>query len=686
MDISEIPQSAGSATVEAWPKVDLGFLDDRHATPPAFPLDVLPPFWRSWAQGATARSGAPSDYVALSLLTATASLIPGRWVMPAPGWSEPCILWTALVGPPSCGKTPAVESACRLLNRVWYQRCRGPQNPDGPVTPEPMLTNGTSIGAILDKMDEAAPRGLLLVRDDNGGWLAHMARGTRDGSAHAFWLSAWCLRNLEFGWRGKTLELDRQSLSILGTTHPDTLLPALNRDDGGVLARFLFVRPGAAAPWEPLTRADAIASEAVAALRRLYEQPWEMRDLSLTGEALAAFDRFRQEHRAPMPDLAGKAAAWWGKGPSQVLRLAGVLTFLHWAAQPQGTAEPDQVPARALESAVRLWRDYLWPHAQATFRIAGAGGERESRERQVLRWIRAQRLPEVSREQIRREALQQAVDAAGANRLIAELVEAGWLRLVEPAKGGRGRRRRRWLVHPDLWEAKDPAMSGTVNARALDGSDRVAPATLMASIAEKERRWSDAVRPVTGDTNVPHRHREETEDDLAVPRAAVSAIPASVLVGARHSSGASSEAQAEGDLVPPDVAVSAIPASEFEDQVPLAAQAGHDAVPAVSAIPAGDFGPSTVSPSPATRHELPGRVSEDVSAIRASESDIATVTVPPVTGADNPTTAAATVIATAGDDGVPPPLNARTRRRLRRLEKFAHLRSGVEPTLRGVAA
>ncbi|HEX2889406.1 DUF3987 domain-containing protein [Vineibacter terrae] len=576
-----------SASVEAWPPIDLGLLDERHGAPPAFPLDVLPPFWRSWTQQATARSGAPADYVVLSLLTAAASLIPGRRVMPSPGWVEPCILWTALVGPPSCGKTPAVEAACRLLNGVWDQHQLGPHHPDGAVSPAPLLTNGTTIHTILDAMRQAEPRSPLLVRDENGGWLAHMARGTSDGSAHAFWLSAWCQRNLDFGWRGKTVELDGPSLCILGTTHPDTLVPALNRDDGGVLARFLFVRPAAAASWAPLTRADAFAPEAIAALQRLYEKPCDMRDLSLTGEAHVTFDRFRQAHRALVDDLAGKAAAWWGKGPSQVLRLAGVLTFLDWAAKPQGTTEPERVSAWAIEAAVRLWRDYLWPHAQMTFRIAGAGGEHESRERQVLRWIRAQCLPEISREQIRREALSQAVDAAGADRLIAELVEAGWLRPVEPAKGGRGRRRRRWHVHPDLLGA----------------------------------------RP----------HPELADPELA-----------------EGSSGASPGAQGEGELAALD----------------------PDSVPGISA--------SASDAAAAPEHVDPG-AAPSASAIRASAPDIDAVNVQPLIRTDDPVTAATEVIAIAGDVGVPQ-LNARTRRRLRRCEKFAHLRNGVEPARQGVVA
>jgi len=515
----QTPDLTAQTAVEAWPRLDFRLLDKQAGAPPPFPLDVLPPLWRAWTEAAAANTGAPTDYVALSLLTAVGSLVSDRRVMPAAGWGEPCILWTALVGPPSCGKTPAVEAACGLLRSLWHQRRQGPHNPQGQTTPAPLFTNGTTIDAVLGVLHETEPQGVLLVRDEHGGWLSHMARGTRDGNAHAFWLSAWCQRSLDLGWRGKTVELDYPSLSILGTTHPDALVPALTRDDGGVLARFLFVRPAAGARPRPLSdEEDVVTPAAVSALRRLREQPWRLRDLPLTDEARVAFEDFRRAHHGPTPDLAGRAAAWWGKGPSQVLRLAGVLTFLDWAACPQGVAEPEYVPAWAIGAATRLWRDYLWPHAQATFRIAGAGGEHESHQRQVLRWLAVQRLPEVSREHIRREALSQALDAAGTQRLIEDLVEGGWLQPVAPAQGGRGRRRRRWEVHPALWGA-----ATTGDLRAAE-SDEAAPAISAIAASDFHTPVAAAQRPIgDGVPPVPQAADERVAPDAG---AAVSAIPA----------------------------------------------------------------------------------------------------------------------------------------------------------------
>ena len=68
------------------------------------------------------------------------------------------------------------------------------------------------------------------------------------------------------------------------------------------------------------------------------------------GGAFADFDAFCRAHRFEAPDLAGRRPRDGARGPSQVLlRLAGVLTFLDCAAQPAGTAEPQQVAAWAVE-------------------------------------------------------------------------------------------------------------------------------------------------------------------------------------------------------------------------------------------------------------------------------------------------------------------------------------------------
>jgi hypothetical protein len=70
----------------------------------------------------------------------------------------------------------------------------------------------------------------------------------------------------------------------------------------------------------------------------------------------------------------------------------------------------------------------------------------------VIGWICARAATEISREEVRREALSQRVNAAGADAVILALEQAGVLREVEEEEEypSRGRPARRWQVNPGL--------------------------------------------------------------------------------------------------------------------------------------------------------------------------------------------------------------------------------------------
>ena len=71
--------------------------------------------------------------------------------------------------------------------------------------------------------------------------------------------------------------------------------------------------------------------------------------------------------------------------------------------------------------------------------------------RRVLRWAKANDRREVSREDLRREALGQHLDAEETQAVIDALVRAGWLREATVKLQGPGRPARRWEVNPKLF-------------------------------------------------------------------------------------------------------------------------------------------------------------------------------------------------------------------------------------------
>jgi hypothetical protein len=102
-----------------------------------------------------------------------------------------------------------------------------------------------------------------------------------------------------------------------------------------------------------------------------------------------------------------------------------------------------------MAAAVRLWREYFWPHAMACLRQVGLS-DRHRYGRRALKWLKAQGKLSVSREEIRRDALGQHLDAEGTDKLLDTLAKAGWLRREAMERKGAGRPANRWSVNPKL--------------------------------------------------------------------------------------------------------------------------------------------------------------------------------------------------------------------------------------------
>ncbi len=159
------------------------------------------------------------------------------------------------------------------------------------------------------------------------------------------------------------------AVSIVGGIQPDKLATLLMKgDDDGMAARFLLTWPESVKPSRPRHQPDRQLVERV--LRRLHKLEFQgdaesgvLRPVTLAIEptALNVWQEWREEHHAESKSASGLVASALGKMPGQVLRLALVLELLWWAAGPEGTAEPDQVSARALRTALDLIDNYLKP-------------------------------------------------------------------------------------------------------------------------------------------------------------------------------------------------------------------------------------------------------------------------------------------------------------------------------------
>ena len=230
------------------------------------------------------------------------------------------------------------------------------------------------------------------------------------------------------------------------------MLQTLRHGSVGLAARFLYAWPELP-PYCPLAERKAPDDGRVlAVLRRLRHTIRALGAplvLCFDAQGLDAFDRFLARLHAQRPGVEGAEAAWLGKGAGTVARLAGVLALLTWSGAG-GPAVPGPIDRESVMAAIGLWEGYYRPHARALFDCAVPDGL-DQRVRRVVRWLKHDRRTEVSREDMRRDALAQSVTAVETDVVIYRLEEAGILRRVEGGSSLRGGpRAKRWLVNPGL--------------------------------------------------------------------------------------------------------------------------------------------------------------------------------------------------------------------------------------------
>jgi hypothetical protein len=424
---------------DAWPETDPSLLEEGRPTLPDFPLASLPPWWRAWVSETAHGAGAPVDYVVQALLASVGGVC-GAGVLAriTDSWSEPLILWQALVGGPSNGKTPALDALRRPLAAV--EKTTAPEK-RGPV----VIDQDTALPALLAAARKR-PAGALLWRDEPAAWLAMLGcNGRGEARQLSALLDTWSPLRTALG-------PGSPAISIIGCLDPARLDEALRGSDDGRAARFLYAWPQPA-PWRSFLELPGCReSDAVNALQRIARiagDPAQPLVLQLNEPALKAFDDHLARLHHELQRCDGVEAAWLGKGRGTVVRLALALALLEWSANASSAAPPPgAITGESLSASCRLW-DYFRAHARAVLaRAFPSDGERLMR--QVLAWVRARGAGQISREDVRRDALGQAPNAHQALQVIQSLERSGFLRKAEIDYAGNGRPALRWDVNPAL--------------------------------------------------------------------------------------------------------------------------------------------------------------------------------------------------------------------------------------------
>lgn len=474
---------------EAWDHPELSLAEGGLPAAPSFPVEVLGTFWGAWCRGAAKSANAPLDYVALGLLTAAAAVIGNsRSIGVARGheWREPAILWSVLVGPPSAGKTPALQpvfsrvealeaemaagfpdaqrrhaadlETAKLNREAWEtdaRRCvkdgfpapdlpADAVEPDSPIRPRLRITDAT-VEAVAE-IAAGNPRGLLLVRDELSGWWRGFNRYGGDGE-RAFWLEAWGGRSyvLDRKKNGRPILIPRLSISVLGGVQPDVLSEMLASERDGFAARFLFAYPDAVTGFR-LDRAPAQLDRAQPAFARLHslalvndgEAPPRPFLCFLSDAAADVFAAWWDRRKTEASSATGLWGDWLSKGGGVVLRFALILEHLRWAIVSSDSSEsPVEVSPATLGAALQLFDSWAAPMARRAFGVASLTVE-DRWAAMLARWVREKGLDAFNARQARLGGGGPGGPLAKAKHMAAacdRLVEAGLIRPAPKREG-----------------------------------------------------------------------------------------------------------------------------------------------------------------------------------------------------------------------------------------------------------
>jgi len=378
--------------------------------------ELLPADLREFVRDVADRTQCPPDYVGVAQLVAVSAVV-GRKVAIRPkqhdDWTVVPNQWGVIIGRPSALKSPALKRALRPLDalesreRINYNQAKSNHNANCELLEmerksakdkaKKLLSSGDRNAALaelnkfssdmlapiqrryivndstVEKLGELLnenPNGLLLVRDELGGWLATMQ--SEDGSvARAFYLECFD-GNGSFTYdrigRG-TIFIESCCLSLIGCIQPSRIAPLVRAaidgemDDGLIQRMQLAVYPDDIPEWQMVDRLpNKSAAERV---ERVFEQLDQLPDkprseLRFSLEAQEIFNvwytRHMQQNRSE--ELHPALQSHYLKMPQTIAGLALLFELVEGGRVAVGAVST----ARAID-----WAIYLMSHAQRLY-------------------------------------------------------------------------------------------------------------------------------------------------------------------------------------------------------------------------------------------------------------------------------------------------------------------------------
>lgn len=483
---------------------------------PAFPLDALPDWLRSFAWGLAVETQTPPDLAVTLALANCSACLAGRVVVRVrDGWMEPVnSYWLNVLGVGNrktgvhdAAKAPLEEVEARLIrdaqpeiDAARIERAMIEARLEGlkkeaaklktkkeerdklieeakelaaelteskvPAAPKLIVSGDITPEALASTLAEQGGR--LFLSSDEGELFEMVSGRYGNGPNIEILLKAHTGGKVRINRRGRAEVIENATLTIGMTVQPDVLQGVATKPTfrgRGLCARFLYTIPKSLVGGrnsKPAPLSDEARNEyarrlkTLAGLEKVANADGDLapRVVKLTRDALDYLTAFMDEIEPQMAEGAAlySIADWTTKLAGAVARIAAVIHFADNAYSPGSITE---IPAGAIQRALRIGR-YLIPHALAAYAEMGADPQIEN-AKYLLRWIQKGALQQFTKREAHRENRGRFKKVTEIEPAL-ELLEAhGYIRaLVKAAEPGRPGRKASQIfeVNPAVFAEK----------------------------------------------------------------------------------------------------------------------------------------------------------------------------------------------------------------------------------------
>ena len=232
-----------------------------------FPLDIFPSDIQYYILECNKKLDANIDYMGCSLLWLISVCVGNTYEIEVKkGWTEPGVIWLAVVGRAGIGKTPSIDNIIKPLNVLNFKEIKRYSDQmevfnyyndltkkEKEEHPEPMkpkktqfIANDITLEALVD-LHQESDNSVGVFKDELAGWFKDMNK-YRAGSDLEFWLSCWSSKSVSVNrMTRKGSFIERPFIPVLGGIQPSIFnqFATDENKDNGFLDRMLLSFPDA---------------------------------------------------------------------------------------------------------------------------------------------------------------------------------------------------------------------------------------------------------------------------------------------------------------------------------------------------------------------------------------------------------------------------------------------------------